>query len=131
MVALSMTAQAADTSLTLVCKGTEAVIIKEGPEPVGVPISMGIIVNFTNRTVQGFGGLVDFPVKITDMNEVTVSFYGEKPKGPNAVIDWSIHGTIDRVTGDVEYTDAVMSLQTSTVTTTQYSLKCRPAQRMF
>jgi hypothetical protein len=29
------------------------------------PISMGIIVNFTNRTVEGFGqpGLMDYPVK--------------------------------------------------------------------
>jgi hypothetical protein len=30
------------------------------------PVSMGIIVNFTTRTVQGFGapGLLDYPVKV-------------------------------------------------------------------
>jgi hypothetical protein len=62
------------------------------------PISMGIIVNFTNRTVQGFGdpGLEDFPVKIVGINEVTVSFHGEKPEGPNPVTNWTIRGTIDR-----------------------------------
>jgi len=39
---------------------------------------MGIIVNFTNRTVQGFGtpGLIDYPVKIRAWNEVTVVFGG-------------------------------------------------------
>jgi hypothetical protein len=46
-----------------------------------LPHPAGIIVNFTNRTVHGFGcpgfsGLFDFPVKITDMNEVTVAFHG-------------------------------------------------------
>jgi len=45
-----MTAQAADTTLTLACQGTTTVRMEDAkPEP----ISMGIIVNFTNRTVQG------------------------------------------------------------------------------
>jgi hypothetical protein len=37
---------------------------------------MGIIVNFTNKTVQGFGapGVLDYPVKITASNDVTVAF---------------------------------------------------------
>jgi hypothetical protein len=97
------------------------------------PISMGIIVNFTNRTVQGFGepGLVDFPVKIVGINEVTVSFHGENPEGPNPVTNWSIRGTIDRVTGDVDAT-SVMNLKTSKIViSTSYALKCRPRQRMF
>jgi hypothetical protein len=34
------------------------------------PISMGILINFTKRTVQGFG----YPAKITDFNDVTVDF---------------------------------------------------------
>jgi ABC-type uncharacterized transport system substrate-binding protein len=35
------------------------------------PVSMGIIVNFTDRTVQGFGS---YPVKITAWNDVSVEF---------------------------------------------------------
>jgi hypothetical protein len=59
------------------------------------------VVNFTNRTIQGFGypgfsGLFDFPVKITGTNEVTVAFHGSNQTGG------SITGSIDRVTGDVE-----------------------------
>ena len=37
------------------------------------PVSMGIIVNFTDRTVQGFGS---YPVKITAWNDVSVEFSG-------------------------------------------------------
>jgi hypothetical protein len=47
----SPTAQAADETLTLACQGTVISSLENAkPEPV----SMGIIVNFTNRTVQGF-----------------------------------------------------------------------------
>lgn len=66
-----MTAQAADSTLTLACQGT-ATSGTGDPEP----ISMGIIVNFTNRTVEGFG----YPVKITDVSEVTVTFGGSHPR---------------------------------------------------
>ena len=39
---------------------------------------MGIMVNFAAGTVRGFGtpGLLEFPVKITGVNEVTVAFGG-------------------------------------------------------
>lgn len=114
---LSMTAQAADTTLTLACQGTTTVRMEDAkPEP----ISMGIIVNFTNRTVQGGFGypsvLYDFPVKITSMNEATVVFHGSNQS--------SITGSIDRVTGDVE-------ADTEGPTSIHYALKCRPTQRMF
>jgi hypothetical protein len=53
------TVQAADTTLTLACQGTTSDGMSEGAKRE--PISMGIIVNFTTRTVQGFGapGLFD------------------------------------------------------------------------
>jgi hypothetical protein len=100
------------------------------------PISMGIIVNFTNRTVQGFGNPdprgEDFPVKITGVNEVTISFEGTRPDGPNAVTNRRIDGTIDRVTGAVDAGDTSMNLKTfKIVHSTRYPLKCRPTQRMF
>jgi hypothetical protein len=52
------------TALTLACNGTTS----DGTEDAKrEPISMGIIVNFTTRSVQGFGapGFFDYPVKIT------------------------------------------------------------------
>jgi hypothetical protein len=123
------TAQAADTTLTLACQGT--IFGSEGfakPEP----ISMGIIVNFTNRTVQGFGhpGFWDYPVKITAWNEVTVVFGGSTEFAGGSSI--GISGSIDRVTGDVAATELATSIKTGKIiASTNYALKCRPAQRMF
>ena len=94
-------AQAADTVLTLACQGTTTSGLEDAkPEAT----SMGIIVNFTNRTVQGFGlpGVMDYPVKITAWKDVTVSFLGSGDKYRS-----SIRGSIDRVTGDVEATSVV------------------------
>ena len=126
VVALS-TAQADEPkALTLACKGTTSAGY-EGAKPE--PISMGIIVNFTNRTVQGFGspGLIDYPVKITAWNDVTVAFYGRHEQ-----MGSSIRGSIDRVTGDVEATSMVYDTKTSKIIAQDtYTLKCRPTQRMF
>jgi hypothetical protein len=123
-----VTAQAADTTLTLACQGTTTGGTEDAkPEP----ISMGIIVNFTNRTVQGFGspGLIDYPVKITAWNDVTVSFGGSYVSANQQL---SIIGSIDRVTGDVEATNMSTNTKTNqTVYSLQYTLKCRPTQRMF
>jgi hypothetical protein len=122
MVALS-SAQAADTTLTLACQGTTTVTTMEDAKLE--PISMGMIVNFKNNTVDGFGypgfsGRFDFPVKITGMNDVTVAFHGSNQTGG------SITGSIDRVTGDVE-----ARTQTTPDMILRYALKCRPTQRMF
>jgi hypothetical protein len=127
LVALA-TAQAADTILTLACRGTTTSGLEDAkPEPV----SMGIIVNFTNRTVQGFGfpGLLDYPVKITAWNDVTIAFNGsDSSLGSTS----SIVGSIDRVTGDVEATSSLANKKTGRFEPTMsYALKCRPTQRMF
>ena len=55
------TAQAQPAAtLTLACKGTVTSSLDSKPEP----LSMGIIINFTTRTVQGFGlPGADYPVK--------------------------------------------------------------------
>jgi hypothetical protein len=90
---------------------------------------MGIIVNFTKRTVQGFGypGLLDFPVNITAWNDVTVAFAGSDKFSRS-----SIMGSIDRVTGDVEAAYSSTAAKTGEIVmSTSYSPKCRPAQRMF
>jgi hypothetical protein len=68
-------AQAQPAMLTLACKGTTMTpYIDEKPQA----ISMGIILNFTAGTVQGFGlpGMFDVPVRITAANDVTVAFEG-------------------------------------------------------
>jgi hypothetical protein len=123
---ISTTAQAADT-LTLACEGTYAERTLQHPKPE--PISMGIIVNFTNRTVQGFESIpgfsrwFNFPVKITSMNEVAVHFHGSDQTGSVARAT-SVTGIINRLTGDVEAdTEGQFNLR--------YALKCRPTQRMF
>jgi len=61
-------AQAQPATLTLACKGT---MTMEPMEPQA--ISMGIILNFTERTVQGFSdpGFINIPVMITAANDVT------------------------------------------------------------
>jgi hypothetical protein len=71
----------------------------------------GLIVNFTAGTVLGFGfpGFMDHPVRIAGINEVTVVFGGFDPRlGSN----WSLNGTIDRVTGDVEAGESATDAKT-------------------
>jgi hypothetical protein len=131
---LSMTAEAADETLPLACQGTVTETMME-EEKKPEPISMGIIVNFTNSTVQGFGNPdpnEDFPIKITGVNEATISFQGKRPDNPKGATDRRIEGTIDRATGDVNATDTLTNLKTSKIAySTRYALKCRPTQRMF
>ena len=128
---LSMTAQAADTTLTLACQGTTNDKMKEAKDAKPAPISMGIIVNFTKNTVQGFGipGVSDYPVKIRGMNDARIVFDGSHDNGTSVA---SITGSIDRVTGDVEATDMLSNPKTGSVMSSKsYALKCMPAQRMF
>ena len=116
-------AEAQQSALTLACKGTTT------SDEKSEPISMGIIVNFTTRTVQGFGypGLLDYPVKITGANDAI--FGGSQEMGASMS---SVIGSKDRVTGDVQTT--LMSTDTKTgkiISQTDYALRCRPTQRMF
>jgi hypothetical protein len=121
----SQAAEAQQSALTLACKGTMTSALDEKPQPV----SMGIIVNFTTRTVAGFGspGALDYPVKITGVDDVTVMFGGSARFGD---VENSI-GSIDRVTGDVEATTTIANVKSDNASHTGYTLKCRPAQRMF
>jgi hypothetical protein len=91
---------------------------------------MGIVVNFSARTVQGFVvPEFEFPVKITAANDVTIAFSGEQQL-PSSV--HNIFGSMDRVTGDVEATSSITDPKTSKVISqTAYRLQCKPTQRMF
>jgi hypothetical protein len=69
------------------------------------------------------------PVKITGVNEVTVAFYGSARV---VTSDWTMRGSIDRVTGDVDANQTLTDPKTAkTISSTAYSLKCKPTQRMF
>jgi hypothetical protein len=87
-------------TLSLACKGTGSF----GYEQKG---SIGIIVNFTTRTVQ-FG--TSPPVTITGLDDARVAFGNSES---------NIIGTIDRMTGDAQVT---------AFGNTAYSLQCNPVQ---
>jgi hypothetical protein len=64
------------------------------------------------------------PVTITKFDDVHILFGGSSKS-------WTISGSIDRITGDTAATSQ-MSTATGEITSAiEYSLKCRPAQRMF
>ena len=111
-----MMARAADETLTVTCKGT-ATIRADSPKPY--PLSMGLIVNFTTRTVVGTARqrpyVFDDQLQITEWNEVTVIF-----SGFSQFLGKNISGSMDRMTGDLGM------LATSKTEAIDYSLKCTP-----
>jgi hypothetical protein len=125
------TAQAADTTLTLACAGTSTLAVSDAqPEPY----RMSVIFNFTTRTVQGFNSpatpWANYPIKITGADDVTVAFRGSGQVLSLGVL--STEGTIDRITGDLEFTETLVDPKTNKIISqTNYALKCRPTQRMF
>jgi hypothetical protein len=126
LVAGLSTAQAADTTLTLACKGTVSIKVMAGsfadyePEPV----SMGLFVNFTTRTVQGTARwgpyLFDDKLQMTEWSEATVVFGGF-----SKFLGMKVVGSMDRVTGNVGM------VATAEGQAYDYALKCTPTQRMF
>src|SRR5262245_10740896 len=93
------------------------------------PISMRLIINFTKRTVQGTGRwgpyLFDDQLPITELNEGTVVF-----EGFSKFLGMKVVGTMDRVTGDVGMVASTKG-DSKEGQALDYSLKCRPTQRMF
>jgi hypothetical protein len=127
--AFAATAQAQPAPFTLTCKGT-ASEYRLSPYPNEErPISMGIIVNLTDRTVRGFEWpFDDDPLEIGYVNDVEVRFFG-RYKG---VVETIISGTINRVTGDVDATSSFVDQKPgSPEPHITYTLQCKPTQRMF
>jgi hypothetical protein len=122
---LTCTAQAADETLTLACKGTV-----QRNAMKSEPVSMGIVVNFTARTITGFTLPTEkLPLTMLNFSDTTVQF-----SGSNSTSSLIIDGIIDRVTGDLEATAIMqppLSETTAKTTIERYSLKCKPTQRMF
>jgi hypothetical protein len=119
------TVQAAEptVTLTLACQGT----VTDNIEPdAKQPISMGIVLNFTTRTVQGFPHFGNAEItKVDDGHIVFVASYD----GNN--VEWGFVGTIDRVTGDLKAHWMLMNMETGNSRIVAYSLKCQPTQRML
>ena len=94
------TAQAADATLSLACKGTATIRAAPPLEYKPHPISTGLLINFTSRTVRGTERqgpyLFDDQLQITEWNEVTVIF-----RGFSQFLRMNISGSMDRMTGDV------------------------------
>ncbi len=117
-------------TLTLACHGTATSQTTTGTfDPITNTISMGLIVNFTNHTIQGTSRwgpfLFDDQLQITDSNENTVVFGGF-----SKFLGMTVRGSMDRVTGDVSMR-ATAPLGKEHLDIADYSLKCRPTQRMF
>jgi hypothetical protein len=128
LVVGGMTAQAAEpATLTLACKGTVTDLGTPNAKPE--PLSIGLIVNFTARTILGLAGPGSgTPVSIMFMDDVTVNFVGSYS---DRYRRWQLMGTIDRVTGDLEATNTNTYVATEKTSSESWTLKCKPAQRMF
>jgi hypothetical protein len=121
-------AEAQQSALALACSGTVQSSTQEGDERP-VTISMGLIVDLSARTVSGFDTTLHRPASIQFITDTNILF-----------IDWwrtgsgssNVSGTIDRVTGDVNATNAVYDTGSSIPRHTwTFILKCKPGQRMF
>ena len=124
MVAGLSSAQAADTTLTLACKGTETSGV--GARKSSEVVNIGIIVDLQKKTVTGLSD--DLPLTIESLTETMISFHGMRGSWDNKRIVWSMSGTLDRITGSLV---AASSRYEAPNVELSYDLKCRPAQRMF
>jgi hypothetical protein len=91
------------------------------------PVSTGLVVNLTTRTVNGFREQFkkdgsEYQLKITEVKDTILVLRGQI----DATADLS--GFMDRMTGDMTVTMTQRGVAPFTKT---YSLKCSPAQRMF
>jgi hypothetical protein len=127
-----LVAQAAEPmgTLMLACQGMAIDKTDLSEEAKPKPVSMGLIIDFTTKTVAGFERV--FPslstarVEITVVDKTTIGFSGTDGMGG------AVFGTIDRIIGDVEAVAEHWNRETNKLQwATGYSLKCKPTQRMF
>lgn len=111
-----VTAQAADTTVTLACKGKQS--SGDGARMSSEVINIGIIVDLQNKTIVGLEPTV--PLTIVGFTETEISFHGSET-------NWQMSGTLDRVTGSLVAT----SVRSNPNVKLSFDLQCRPTQRMF
>jgi hypothetical protein len=131
---LSMTAQAAEPTgtLMLACEGTVA---RGKPSPGNTypefgkpePMSTSILLNFTTRKAEIADFISGGPINIMFSSETHIFFGTYDEKGnPNG----GFAAKINRVTGEMDASDTVID-GNGLYSTTRYTLKCKPTQRMF
>jgi hypothetical protein len=112
---------AAETAaLTLSCDGTTTNIMADSDKPESIT-KMGLLVNLREGSVLGFA----YPARIKTSDAVSVEFYGGWE-------NWSVRGTIDRITGSVEATTLTLHPKTKDIATGyRWDLHCIPTKRVF
>jgi hypothetical protein len=113
------TAHAADTMLTLACKGTETFRVWRDASSTSSEVNIGIIVDLQKKTLVGLE--LTTPLTIDDdLTETKIPFSGAGP-------EWIMEGVLDRMTGSL----VASSIRSDRKMTLSWNLKCRPTQRMF
>ena len=109
-------------TLTLACRGERIWWGAPNTDPVKEQVSMGIIVNFTARTVNGLGSDWRDAIPIHTITDTAITFFAERQ---NDSVEGSIIVTIDRITGDVDA--GINTSGSSGKVSILYSLKCEPS----
>jgi hypothetical protein len=114
--------QAAETAvLTLSCDGTVTRLTLDGDDKPERVANMGLVANFPEGTITGFM----YVARIGNVGEVQVEFSGN-------FANWSVFGSIDRVTGSVVANTALRDSKTKAlVDERQWNLICKPMKRLF
>jgi hypothetical protein len=119
------TAQAADSTLTLACQGTETSKWGSGPKS-SERVNIGIIVDLQKKTVTGLSD--SYPLTIETVTDTMISFSGQEGSWDKKGLAWSMYGTLDRITGSLI---ASSSRYEAPKNELSYDLQCKPTQRMF
>jgi hypothetical protein len=102
--------------LTLSCDGTMKEEEQEKPQAI---TKMGLIVNFDAGVITGFTGII---ARIDEVNANSVLFKGTTIHPSGA--EWSVRGTIDRITGSLGATVTWFNPKTNNLL--NYELTCKP-----
>jgi hypothetical protein len=105
--------------LTLSCDGTMKAEDQEKPHPI---TKMGLVVNFDAGVVTGFTGIT---ARLEEVSDNSVSFKGTNINPSGA--EWSVHGTMDRITGSLRAAVTWFNPKTNNLLMKMnYDLICRP-----
>jgi hypothetical protein len=105
--------------LTLSCDGTMKEEEQEKPQAI---TKMGLIVNFDAGVITGFSGII---ARIDEVNANSVLFKGTTIHPSGA--EWSVRGTIDRITGSLGATVTWFNPKTNNLLMRMnYELTCKP-----
>jgi hypothetical protein len=105
--------------LTLSCDGTMRAEDQEKSHPI---TKMGLVVNFDADVVTGFIGIT---ARIDEVNANSVLFKGTTIHPSGA--EWSVHGTMNRITGSLSATVTWFNPKTNNLLMRMnYELICTP-----